>query len=68
MCLLCQTIRCPSMLRTMSTNYRFPFLILKFRRPGRMKPRLGPNRRVRDNYRVFLVSLSIFMYTRDLRW
>ena len=56
------------MLRSMSIYYRFPFLILKFRRPGRMNPGSARTDAPGENYRVFLVSLSIFMYARDLRW
>ena len=55
------------MLRSMRTNYRFPFLILKFRRPGRMDPARPEQTRSGKNYRVFLVSLSVFTYMRDLR-
>ena len=55
------------MLRSMSTYYRFPFLILKFRRSGRMDPGSARTDAFGENYRVFLVSLSVFTYMRDLR-
>lgn len=56
------------MLRSMSTYYRYPFLILKFRRPGRINPGPARTEAFGENYRVFPVSLSIFTYMRDLRW
>ena len=66
-CLLCQTTRCPSMLRSLSTYYRFLFLNLKFSRISRMNPG-GRTDAFGEYYRLFLVSSSVFMYARDLRW
>lgn len=56
------------MLRSMRTYYRSPDLILKFQRLSRMDPGWAATDAPGKNYRLFRVSLSVFMYTRDLRW
>jgi hypothetical protein len=56
------------MLPSMRTYYRSPDLILKFQRLSRMDPGRAVTDALGKIYRLLLVSSSVFMYTRDLRW